>query len=109
MSHMFRNILFALSGVLLIGSFYFHQNYTIFVIQPIGAIPQGATLIVQRTGKLNFVDSADALCDRLDGGVSLFCRMAMLTAAVDKGDILARFPYSAWLYSYSTGGKTFER
>lgn len=106
---MLKNTLLVLCCIFLIGCFYFYKNYTIFVIQPIGAIPQGATLVVPRTGKLEFIDSADALCDRSEGGVSLLCRLAMLSAAVDKDKIYARFSYSDWLYSYSTGGKKFGR
>jgi hypothetical protein len=85
------------------------QYITIFVIQPIGAVPQGRTLIIVRLTNLNFVDSADAVCDRKMGGVSLLCRAAVLARVGEKSSILARLPYSEALYSISTGGKDYER
>lgn len=106
---MLRNILIVLVCVLAIGSFYFYKNFSIFVVQPIGAIPEGATFIVPRTANLAFVDSADALCERLMQGVSLMCRVTMLTQAVDPDEIYFRLPYQEWLYSYSTGGRSYGR
>ena len=50
-------------------------NLTIFVVAPIGALPEGRTVILWRnSAALNFIDSADAICDRTMGGVSLLCR-----------------------------------
>jgi hypothetical protein len=39
-----------------------YTQLTVFVIQPIGAVPEGRTLIIPRSGKLNFIDSADGVC-----------------------------------------------
>ena len=80
----------------------------LFVVQPIGAVPDGRTLILRRTGKLRFIDSADALCERETGGVSLLCRGAALGAVGRDGTVLARLPYSKLLYSISTGGHEYE-
>lgn len=82
---------------------------TIFVIQPIGAIPEGKTLIIHRLNKTNFIDSADAICERLNGGVNLICRMGILSAVGEKSDIILRLPYSSTLYEISTGGKTYKK
>jgi hypothetical protein len=68
----------ALLLVLSVAALAFYFNFTIFVVQPIGALPDGRTLLVSRQGQLQFVDSADAMCERTQGGVSLFCRMAAL-------------------------------
>lgn len=87
----------------------FYFNFTLFVVQPIGAVPEGVVLIIPRSSALNFVDSADALCERLMGGVSLMCRLSMLTEAVDPEKIYLRLPYQDWLYSYSTGGRSYGR
>lgn len=87
----------------------FYTQFTIFVIQPIGAVPEGRTLIISRLNKTNFIDSADAMCERLQGGVSLFGRMAVMGAVMDKAKIYARLPYSSLLYSISTGGKTYDK
>ncbi len=81
---------------------------TIFVIQPIGAVPEGRTVIMERTGDLRFVDSADAICERTQGGVSLLCRGAAI-AAVAENKVYLRLPYSEYLYSQSTGGKAYDR
>lgn len=85
------------------------QMLTIFVIQPIGAIPEGRTVLVWRTDRTKFVDSADAICDREFRGVSLLCRGSVLAAIAKNNAILARLPYSEFLYSISTGGKTYDR
>ena len=81
---------------------------TIFVVQPIGAIPEGRTLIVRRLPGARFVESADSICDREQGGVSLLCRGSIL-AAYSQGRIYARLPYMDWLYLWSTGGSRYNR
>jgi len=86
-----------------------YTQLTIFVVQPIGAIPEGRTMIILRLNKTEFIDSADAMCERQMGGVSLFCRIAALGAVAEKSTILMRLPYSQWLYEISTGGKVYDR
>jgi hypothetical protein len=85
-----------------------YTQLTIFVVQPIGAIPEGKTLIISRLNKTEFVDSADAMCERIQGSVSLMCRMFAIGAVAEKSTIYFRLPYSEWLYLISTGGKTYE-
>lgn len=82
---------------------------TIFVVPPIGAIPEGRTIIIARLNKTNFIDSPDAMCERIQGGVSLLCRGMILGAVADKTKIYARLPYSDFLYQISTGGTTYTR
>jgi hypothetical protein len=82
---------------------------TIFVIQPIGAVPEGQTLIISRAGNLKFVDSADAICARLMKGVNLLCRGLVFGKVAETTTIYARLPYSSILYSISTGGVTYDR
>lgn len=82
---------------------------TIFVIQPVGALPEGRTLVITRLTKGTFVDSPDAMCERIQDGVSLLCRMMAVGAVAKNATILARLPYSEWLYLVSTDGKTYER
>jgi hypothetical protein len=86
-----------------------YTQITFFVIQPIGAVPEGRTLVIWRTGKLNFIDSADGLCARESKGVSLLCRVAVLSAVAQNSTVLARLPYSEALYLLSTDGKTYDR
>ncbi len=88
--------------------FYFVFGF--ITIQPIGAIPDGVTLLVVRAGtQLKFFDSPDAMCERSAGGVSLLCRMAALSAVADGPTIVARLPYVASFYLASTGGATYEK
>lgn len=86
----------------------FYTFLGFYSIQPIGAMPEGATAIVWRENGEPFFNSADALCLERIGGVSLMCRgMAMGQAPTDR--ILLRLPYQEWAYLRSTGGQEFER
>ena len=85
------------------------QFITVFVIQPIGAVPDGRTVVITRLTNMNCVDSADAVCDRKFGGVSILCRVAVLGRVAKETSILLRLPYSETLYRISTGGKSFDR
>lgn len=79
-----------------------------YSVQPIGALPDGATSIVWRESGEPFFNSADALCMERTGGVSLMCRMmAMGEAPTDR--IIVRLPYQEWAYKLSTGGAEFDR
>ncbi len=86
----------------------FYKFCGFYTIQPIGAIPDGATAIVWREDSEPFFNSADALClERMDG-VSLMCRaIAMGQAPTDR--ILIRLPYLSWAYLQSTGEREFDR
>ena len=97
-----------LAALLMIGAIAYF-NVTIFVVQPIGAIPEGRTLIIRRMGQLGFIDSADGICQREMGGVSLLCRGSVLAKIVNNGTIYVRLPYSHTLYLVSTGGVEFEK
>lgn len=94
-----------LVGIVGLAIFVATQMVTILVIQPIGALPEGRTIVMSRMNTMNFIDSADAWCDRHMKGVSILCRITVLGRAVNEGTIIARLPYSRWLYLYSTGGK----
>jgi hypothetical protein len=86
-----------------------YSQLTLFVVQPIGAVPEGRTIVMRRTGNLKFIDSADAVCERETGSVTLLCRGAILGSVADSDRILAKLPYSEALYSMSTGGKHYDR
>ena len=85
-----------------------YTQLTLFVVPPIGAVPEGRTIVMLRLSNMKFVDSADAVCERIQDGVSLLCRAAVLGAIGENATILARLPYSSILYSVSTGGRTYE-
>ena len=84
----------------------------IFVIQPIGAIPDGATIIYWRTGlDLPFIASADGILEESGAGVSLLGRGILIGKLAEpiKEKEIFRFGYSETLYLWSTGGKTYEK
>jgi len=85
-----------------------YTQITIFVVPPIGALPEGKTVIITRLNKTEFIDSPDGMCERIQGGVSLLCRGMIMAAVIEKSTILLRLPYSPWLYSISTGGKVYD-
>jgi len=101
-------LLIAIAGVVILTVVSYTQ-LTIFVIPPIGAVPEGRTLIISRMNTTKFVDSADAICERMQGGVSLLCRGVLLGAVAEKSKIYLRLPYSESLYLISTDGKTYDR
>ena len=85
-----------------------YTQITIFVVPPIGALPEGKTVIITRLNKTEFIDSPDGMCDRIQGGVSLLCRGMIIGAVIEKSTILLRLPYNSWLYSISIGGKEYD-
>jgi hypothetical protein len=86
-----------------------YTQLTLFIVPPIGAVPEGRTVLMTRLNKTNFVDSPDGMCDRMQGGVSLLCRGMVMGAVLEKSTILARLPYSESLYLISTDGKKYDR
>ncbi len=86
-----------------------YTQVTLFVIQPIGALPEGRTAVILRSARTHFIDSPDALCERIQGGVSLLCRGMAIRAVLEDATVLANLPYSAWLYGISTGGRRYDR
>ena len=86
-----------------------HRPITLFVVPPIGAVPEGRTIVLWRYSiradgqmqglKLNFVDTADAACTRILGYVKLLCRGMMLATVASNSTILLRLPYSSLLHS----------
>ena len=105
-----RRILVGACVLALVAVIVAMSQLTLFVVQPIGAVPEGRTLVLwRRSANLTFIDSADAFCERMQNGVSLLCRIAVLGAVMKNNEILLRLPYSSTLYYYSTGGKTYNR
>lgn len=83
----------------------------VVVQQPIGAMPDGATIIYWRVGLARpFVESADGLQLERTGKVSLLGRAMALKVLAEEleGRRIATLPYSEWLYLRSTGGVSFE-
>ena len=85
-----------------------YTQITIFAVPPIGAVPEGRTVIMLRLNTTKFIDSADAICERIQGSVNLLCRGMTMVGVVNNTKIIARLPYSEWLYLISTGGKRYD-
>jgi hypothetical protein len=96
---------------LIVFGVFFRIFCGIFVIQPIGAIPEGATIFYWRTGlEMPFIASADGLLEKSGAGVSLFGRgiiLAKVAKPITEREIF-RIGYSEKLYLWSTGGKRYE-
>lgn len=98
-----------IAGVVVMAAAAFaYAKLGLYSIQPIGAVPEGATAIVWRESDEPFFNSADGMCLRRTGSVSLMCRM-MAMGAAPKDRILLRLPYQRWAYLRSTDGKEFDR
>ena len=103
-----RRLTAALSLLLLLLGVGFRLFAGFYTVQPIGALPEGRTLVVWRGEDEPFFNSPDRRCLDRVGSVSLFCRAAaMAFAPTDR--IILRLPYQRWAYLQSTGGKEYDR
>lgn len=83
----------------------------VFTVQPIGALPEGVTIIYHsRSSEMPFFSSPDGLCLMMQGSVNLLCRGVAMAAMEELTErVIVRLPYSRWAYLRSTGGREFER
>lgn len=95
--------------VLLVVGLIVSTQLSVFVVQPIGAMPDGRTLVISRMNASTFIDSPDAMCERIQGNVNLLCRAMVIGQIGKNATIYMRLPYSSTLYLISTGGRTFDR
>ena len=86
-----------------------YLQVTVFVVQPMGALPEGRTVVMSRLNTTKFIDSADAMCMRIQDGVNLLCRGMVLGRILENSTIYLRLPYSRTLYLISTGGAEYDR
>ena len=100
-----------IAAVVLLGTGAFvYTQLTIFAIPPIGALPQGATLVLWRgDANLEFIDSPDGFCVRHNDRVNLLCRGVVLVAIEEHTERLVRLPYMDFVYLWSTGGARYQR
>ena len=101
----------ALLGLILVSTLAFYLFCGIFVVQPIGAVPEGVTIVYWRyQTKMPFISSADGLLSEHMGGVSLLGRgvlLGTLSPHLLENKIIGA-PYSETLYLISTKGKSFS-
>jgi len=86
-------------------SILFVNYFTIFIINPIGALPEGKTLIILKLNKTQFIDSADGICLRELGYVNLLCRGMVLSTVLKKSKIIIKLPYNKYLYNLTLKDK----
>lgn len=101
-------------GIFLIAALLFRLLCGIFIIQPLGAFPEGMSIVYWKYDlNLNvpFIASADGILDKDGKGVSILGRVAILGALAKpiKDREIFRFGYSENLYLWSTGGSKYER
>lgn len=102
---------FVTAIVALLIMFWVFLRPGVFTVQPIGALPDGITVIYHsRNPETPFFSSPDGLCLLIQGSVNLLCRASALGAVEEISDrILLRLSYNHWAYLRSTGGKEFDR
>jgi len=93
-----RKVLWFISGLAVFLAIAWLAGIRILVVQPIGALPDGATIILYGPRALAFVDSPDAFCMRHQGEVTLLCRGVTLGAIGKNATVLVRLPYIQPLY-----------
>ena len=67
--------------ILIVAIGIFATQVGFYTIQPIGALPEGSTWLVWRSSGDPFFNSADAVCLKAHGNVSLFTRGSALAQA----------------------------
>lgn len=105
-----KKLLILILGLLVI-IVIFSSVCGVFVLQPIGAVPEGVTIIYWRDGlNMPFVASADGILEKTGTGVSLLSRGILLSKVIEliKPRIICRLPYSEQLYLISTNGNKYE-
>ena len=79
-----------------------YRNFSVFVLPP-GASSEGATLLIERIEKSEFIDNPDAMCNRLQRNGKLTCRSALLAEVAERRALLD-FPYSMTVHRLSNIG-----
>ncbi|WET17005.1 hypothetical protein P2W49_11780 [Yersinia intermedia] len=102
-------ISYILLAVIMFVSIFAYNKITIFSIQPVGALPDGVTVVMWRKDDLGLFESPDGICLRRAGSVSLLCRAMAMGNIADKDEIIFRLPYIEQAYLFSTDGRKFDR
>ena len=98
--------------ILILIPILFYSLFGIYVIQPIGAVPTGASVVYLRVGiNLPFISSADGWLLDNNQSISLMTRalaMGKIVELIADKKIIS-LPYSKNLYLYSTDGVEFSK
>ena len=106
MGKLFKRVVIA---SILAGLFYFLFGF--FIIQPIGKLKDGSTVLYFRLGlNSKFIASTDGILLDDDGetaGVGKLIELGRYGKKVNERKI-ASFPYSRLMHRYATSGRVFE-
>lgn len=83
-----------------------------FVVQPIGALPNGVTVwYVRLHTEMPFIESPDGIMLKRQGEVNLLGRAIVLGKMFELlgNKTICKLPYQKWLYLISTKGYEFEK
>ena len=87
------------------------STFSVFVVPPIGAIPEGKTIIIFKPdrliikGSMDFIETLDHMQYSNLGKVTLIGRLGILYA-VSKTNIVCRLPHSSILEWIGNGGSS---
>jgi len=77
----------------------------VYVQNPIGLVPEGATVWMFKPDRLltniPFICSTDGMSNQAEVGINVFTRMAAMLIVVKSGYKIVRLPYSETLYKIS--------
>jgi len=76
---------------------------TVFVVKPFGFVSNGKTVLIPRGESMGLLESAESYCADEGGPSNYLCQGKILSEVASDADVLARFPYSSILYSFSNG------
>ena len=79
-----------------------YRNLSVFILPPDGS-SDGATLLIERIEKGEFIDNPEAMCDRLERYENLTCRSGLLSEVAERRTLLG-FPYSMTIHRLSNIG-----
>ncbi len=102
-------VLFSILLLAAIVIIFFITQTGFFVYEPIGDLPEGGTVWYWRNGlDMAFISSADGMLIKEGIAVSFLSRPIMLIKVLEEidGRDIANFPFSDFLFRYSTGEKS---
>jgi hypothetical protein len=98
----------AITVVAAIAISLFCDQFGTYTVQPLGAVPEGATYVVRRIKGEPFFNSIDGTCDRWGEDVTTSCRgRAIRQAPLHR--ILIELPYQQAAYLLSVQAHTYAR
>ncbi|MFA5858003.1 MAG: hypothetical protein WC955_02940 [Elusimicrobiota bacterium] len=105
-----KKLCIVLIVLILCSATYFTTGF--FVVQPIGAIPDGATIWYWRYDtNIPFISLVDGILLRETGSINLLGRAIGLAAVSKKLEdkVIVRLPYCKLAYLVSTRGAEFDK